>query len=41
MRPAAITLLSGLDAFSQIMLRRIDSHEQLPAFLAKEWSQAA
>lgn len=38
---AAITLLYGLVAFGQIALRRIDGHEQLPAFLAKEWSQAA
>ena len=38
---AAITLLYGLVAFGQIVLRRIDGHEQLPAFLAKEWSQAA
>jgi len=37
----AITLLYGLVAFGQIVLRRIDGHEQLPAFLAKEWSQAA
>lgn len=29
------------DAFGQIVLRRIDGHEQLAAFLAKEWSQAA
>jgi putative transposase len=38
---AAMTLLYGLVAFGQIVLRRIDGHEQLPAFLAKEWSQAA
>ena len=38
---AAITLLYALVAFGQIMLRRIDGHEQLPAFLAKEWCQAA
>lgn len=38
---AAITLLYGLVAFGQIVLRRIDGHEHLPAFLAKEWSQAA
>lgn len=38
---AAITLLYGLVAFGQIALRRIDGHDQLPAFLAKEWSQAA
>jgi putative transposase len=38
---AAITVLYGLVAFGQIMLRRIDGHEQLPAFLAKGWCQAA
>ena len=37
---AAVTLLYRLVAFGQIVLRRIDGHEQLPAFLAKEWSQA-
>jgi transposase-like protein len=30
---AAITLLYGLVAFGQIVLRRIDGHEHLPAFL--------
>ncbi len=38
---AAITLLCGLVAFGQIVLRRIDGADQLPAFLAKEWPQAA
>jgi transposase-like protein len=38
---AALTLLYGLVAFGQIVLRRIDGHERFPAFLAKEWSQAA
>ena len=38
---AALTLLYGLVAFGQIVLRRIDGHERLPEFLAKEWSQAA
>jgi putative transposase len=38
---AAVTLLYGLVAFGQIVLRRIDGHEQLPAFLAKAWCQAA
>jgi putative transposase len=38
---AALTLLYGLVAFGQIVLRRIDGHEQFPAFLEKEWSQAA
>jgi len=37
----AFTLLYGLVAFGQIVLRRIDGHERFPAFLAKEWSQAA
>jgi hypothetical protein len=35
------TLLYGLVAFDQIVLRRIYGHERFPAFLAKEWSQAA
>jgi hypothetical protein len=39
--PAAVTLLFGLVAFGQIVLRRIDGHAQLAAFLAKEWSQVA
>jgi hypothetical protein len=34
---AAITSLHGLVALGQIVLRRIDGHEQLPTFLAKEW----
>jgi hypothetical protein len=34
-------LIYGLIAIGQIMLRRSDGHEQLPEFLAKEWSQAA
>ena len=38
---AAVTLLFGLVAFGQIVLRKIDGHRQLPAFLDKEWSQAA
>jgi putative transposase len=38
---AAITLLYGLVAFGQIVLRRIDGREQLAAFLAKEWIAAA
>jgi transposase-like protein len=38
---AAVTLLYGLVAFGQIALRRIDGHDHLPAFLAKELSQAA
>jgi transposase-like protein len=38
---AAVTLLYGLVAFGQIVLRRVDGHAQLPAFLAKEWSHAA
>ena len=32
---AAITLVYGLVAFGQIVLRRIDGSEQRPAFLAK------
>jgi putative transposase len=38
---AAITVLFGLVAFGHIVLRRIDGADQLPAFLAKRWSQAA
>jgi transposase-like protein len=38
---AAVTLLYGLVAFGQITFRKIDGHRQLPAFLGKEWSQAA
>jgi hypothetical protein len=38
---AAITLLYWFVAFGQVVLRRIAGHEQLPTFLAKEWSQAA
>jgi hypothetical protein len=32
---AGITLLYELLAFGQIVLRPVDGHEQLPAFLAK------
>lgn len=38
---AAVTLLFGLVAFGQITFRKIDGHHELPAFLGKEWSQAA
>jgi putative transposase len=38
---AAVTLLFGLVAFGQIVLRRIDGHAQLAASLAKEWPQVA
>ncbi len=38
---AAVTLLYGLVAFGQIVLRRIDGHQDLPAFLTKDWSHAA
>jgi transposase-like protein len=38
---AAVTLLFGLVAFGQIVLRKIDGHHVLPGFLANEWSQAA
>jgi transposase-like protein len=38
---AAVTLLFGLVAFGQITFRKIDGHRELPAFLGKEWSQAA
>ena len=33
---AALTLLYGLVASGQIVLRRIDGHEQLPTSLAQE-----
>ena len=38
---AAVTVLFGLVALGHIALRKIDGHHELPAFLAKEWSQAA
>ena len=38
---AAVTLFFGLVAFAQIVLRKMDGYNELPAFLAKEWSQAA
>jgi hypothetical protein len=38
---AALTLLYGLVAFGQIVLRRVDGYEQLPGFLTKECFQAA
>lgn len=38
---AAVTLLFGLVAFGQIVLRRVDGHAQLIAALAKEWSHVA
>ncbi|HYT73572.1 MAG TPA: hypothetical protein VEL79_02385 [Vicinamibacterales bacterium] len=48
MARAAIKIVHAIDAsqhdlvaFGQIVLRRIDGHEPLPAFLAKEWCPAA
>jgi hypothetical protein len=38
---APVTLLYALVAFGQIVLRRIDGHQRLAGFLAKEWSNAA
>ena len=38
---AAVTLLYGLVALGHVALRKIDGHDQWPAFLAKEWAQAA
>lgn len=38
---AALTVLYGLVAFGQIQLRKIDGHQQLPSFLAKEWQKVA
>jgi hypothetical protein len=36
-----VALLYALVVFDQIVLRRIDGHKRLAAFLAKEWSNAA
>ncbi len=38
---AALIVLYGLVAFGHIQLRKIDGHQQLPAFLAKEWQKVA
>jgi transposase-like protein len=38
---AALTVLYGLVAFGHIQLRKIDGHQQLPSFLAKEWQKVA
>ena len=38
---AAVTLLFGLVALGHVVLRKIDGHTALAAFLAKEWAQAA
>jgi transposase-like protein len=38
---AALILLYGLVAFGQIQLRKIDGHQQLPSFIAKEWKKVA
>lgn len=38
---AALILLYGLVAFGQIHLRKIDGHQQLPSFIAKEWQKVA
>ena len=38
---AALIILHGLVAFGQIQLRKIDGHQQLPAFIAKEWKKVA
>ncbi|MGH8569339.1 MAG: IS256 family transposase [Gammaproteobacteria bacterium] len=38
---AALIILYGLVAFGQIQLRKIDGHQQLPAFIAKEWKKVA
>jgi len=31
----------GLVAFGHIQLRKIDGHQQLPSFLAREWQKVA
>lgn len=38
---AALILLYGLVAFGQIQLRKIDGHQHLPSFIAKEWKNVA
>ena len=38
---AALTVLYGLVAFGQIVLRKIDGAKHLPSFLAKEWQKVA
>lgn len=38
---AAVTVLFGLVALGHVALRKIDGHDHLAAFLAKEWAQAA
>jgi putative transposase len=38
---AALIVLYGLVAFGHIQLRKIDGHQQLPSFLAKEWQKVA
>ena len=38
---AALTVLYGLVAFGHIQLRKIDGHQQLPSFVAKEWQKVA
>lgn len=38
---AALIVLYGLVAFGHIQLRKIDGHQQLPSFLAKEWQAVA
>jgi transposase-like protein len=37
----ALILLYGLVAFGQIQLRKIDGHQQLASFSAKEWQKVA
>ena len=38
---AALIILYGLVAFGQIQLRKIDEHQQLSSFIAKEWKKVA
>lgn len=38
---AAVTVLFGLVALGHVVLRKIDGHTALAAFLAKQWAQAA
>jgi hypothetical protein len=36
-----VALREELVAFGHIQLRKIDGHQQLPSFIAKEWHKVA
>ncbi len=38
---AALIILYGLVAFGRIQPRKIDGHQQLSSFIAKEWKKVA